>query len=141
MAILSNAAAQAALTAILTELNGPGNAYLRFYTGTPPADADAATTGTLLVTFDLNSADGFGAVGDLAPGAYCDTTAVVPLTVAAAATGTATYFRIFDNAGLGACAIQGTLGEGTGDIQLNSVNLQVGVNVTLNSLRLVVPEQ
>ena len=52
-----------------------------------------------------------------------------------AAAGTAGYFRIVDNAGTTA-HVQGTCGQGTGDLSLDNTNIAVGQTVSVNSFTL-----
>lgn len=102
-------------------------AKLRVYTGAVPANTAAAVTGTLLLDITLAS--------DWAANASAGTKALsgVPLTGTAAAAGTAGYFRIVDSAGTTA-HVQGTCGQGTGDLSFDNATFVSGQNVTINSL-------
>ena len=109
---------------------------LLIFTGTPPASADTAATGTLLATETL-PATSFGAAGTPAGGI---TMAGTPLTVNAVATGTAGYFRLqlsTDSAATGTSdrRLQGTCTAtgGGGDMTFDNVNLTSGSPVNLTS--------
>ena len=102
------------------------SAILRIYTGTQPATCATATSGTQLVTMTL-PATYFAAA---ASGAMAFTGT---WTGTAAATGTAGYFRIWDNA-VANCHAQGSVtvtGSG-GDLTTASTTITSGdtVNVT-----------
>ena len=84
---------------------------LRLYTGTPPADCAAATTGTLLVELTLPSdwmSNASGGVKALT-GTWSGT---------ATTGGTAGYFRLFDSAGT-TCHEQGTVAATGADMNLS----------------------
>ncbi|GIV51045.1 MAG: hypothetical protein KatS3mg038_1566 [Candidatus Kapaibacterium sp.] len=119
----------AQLDAVETTI-GP-SPLLRIFTGSPPADCAAASTGTLLVEFALpsdwmaNSTSGTkGATG-------------TPWQAAAVATGTAGYFRIFNNAGT-QCHLQGLVAitGGTGELILDNTSIATGQNVSIQSFTL-----
>jgi hypothetical protein len=104
---------------------------LRIFTGTPPATCADPSTGTLLVEFTLpadwmaNSTSGTkGAAG-------------TPWQAAAVATGTAGYFRIFNNAGT-QCHLQGLVAitGGTGELILDNTSIATGQNVSIQSFTL-----
>lgn len=100
---------------------------LRIYTGSKPADCDAAATGTLLAEITCPSdwmAAASGGTKVLA-GSW---------TVAAAAGGTAGHYRIVDNAGT-TCHEQGsiTLTGGGGDMTLDNTNITAGQTVTITA--------
>ena len=108
---------------------------LLVYSGAAPASADTLPSGVLLATETLPSGS-FAVAGTPAGGI---TMAGVPLTVNAAATGTAGYFRLQMSADSGATGtadkrLQGTcsLTGGGGDMTFDNVNLTSGsaVNVT-----------
>lgn len=102
---------------------------LKIWTGAPPANCAAADTGTLLDTMTLpadwmaNAASGSKSLS----GSW---------TSAAAASGTAGYFRIYD--GSGACHIQSTItaAGGGGDMIASSVTLTLGDTETVTQFTL-----
>lgn len=104
------------------------SAKLRIYTGAAPANCAAAATGTLLVEMAL-PADWMAAASagsKVKAGSWTGT---------GAAAGVAGYFRIVDNAGTTA-HIQGTCGQGTGDMSLDNTNIAIGQTVTVNTFTL-----
>ena|SRR3990167_1074926 len=105
------------------------SAILRIRTGAAPADCAAADTGTVLVTITcpadyMNAASG-GTKTKL--GTWQDTSAD--------ATGTAAHFRLYDSAGTTA-HLQGTVGQGSGDLSLDNTSIVSGQTVTINTFTL-----
>ncbi len=97
------------------------SAILEIRTGSPPADCATASSGTLLASCTLpsdwmNAASGGTMTKN---GTWQDTSAN--------GTGTAGYFRIFDNAGT-TCHIQGTvtLTGGGGDMTVDNTSFVTG---------------
>ncbi len=102
---------------------------LEIRTGAQPADCSQASTGTILVTIalpaDWMAAAAAGAKAFL--GTWQD--------ASADAAGTAAHFRVYNNQSTKdgtTCFIQGTVGQGSGDLSLNNTTLAAGqeVNVT-----------
>lgn len=110
---------------------GTGAATLKIYTGSQPATADTAASGTLLATFTLND-PAFGA----ASGGTI-TLAGTPKTVAAAATGTAGWFRIETSTPTN--VLDGSVGTSGNQINLNTTSITSGVNVTITSGTITMP--
>ena len=104
------------------------SAKLRIYTGSAPANCAAAATGTLLVDMAL-PADWMNAAS------AASKTKLGTWSGTGAAAGTAGYFRIVDNAGTTA-HVQGTCGQGTGDLSLDNTNIAIGQTVSVNSFTL-----
>ena len=104
------------------------SAKLRIYTGSAPANCAAAATGTMLVEMAL-PADWMNAAS------AASKTKLGTWSGTGAAAGTAGYFRIVDNAGTTA-HVQGTCGQGTGDLSLDNTNIAVGQTVAVNSFTL-----
>lgn len=104
------------------------SAKLRIYTGAAPANCAAAATGTLLVDMAL-PADWMNAAS------AASKTKLGTWTGTGAAAGTAGYFRITDSAGTTA-HVQGTCGQGTGDLQLDNTSIAVSQTVTVNTFTL-----
>jgi len=92
------------------------------YSGSAPANADAAATGTLLATIPTG-------VSAWATPSGGSAALVSSLVVAATATGTAGYARLVK----GALTIQGSVGVGTGDFALDSLSLVSPNNTTLTN--------
>lgn len=104
---------------------------IEIYTGSQPATADSAPSGTLLATFTLGS-PGFGAASD-----GVITLEDTPLTVAAGETGTAGWFRMSkanDDE-----VLDGTVGVSGEQINLNTTSITSGVNVTITSGTITMP--
>lgn len=122
---LAQLTANAMADAITTRIGTSGK--LRIYSGTEPATADTALSGnTLLADFTL-SATAFGAASS-----GTITLNGTPLTVAAAASGTATFFRILKSDAT-TVVCQGTVATSGGQLNLNTTAITASVNVTVTS--------
>lgn len=118
-----NAKANAAVD-LLDAGAGPG--LLRFYSGSQPASANDAATGTLLVEFELaDPAFGNASSGVATANAISDTPAV--------ATGTAGYWRALDSDAN--VVIQGTVTAtgGGGDAEINTTSIVSGTDVSVTA--------
>lgn len=138
---LSNAAAIAACDALagLPDV-GAGDAALQIYAGALPTDTDTAIGAqTLLVEFALPNPL-FAAAIDASPGAIAVGDVGNIPTEQATATGTATFFRILNADG--DAVFQGTVTavSGGGDLEISSTSIITGIDVTVVSLSLVMPE-
>jgi hypothetical protein len=113
-------AMMAALLAAFDEGAGPGK--LRIYTGSQPANADTAASGTLLLEFTLNDP------------AFTESGGVLTLDVSptltddALATGTAGWGRFVDSDD--EAIIDGLVGS---EITLSDTSLETGQTVTVTS--------
>jgi len=115
------------LDAIETEIGT--SPILKIRTGAAPADCAAADSGTVLVTMTLPS-DWMAAAAAGAKaksGTWQDPTAD--------AAGTAAHFRIYDSGGVVA-HLQGTVGQGSGDLSLDNVVIAAGQTVTITAFTL-----
>lgn len=104
------------------------SAKLRIYTGSAPANCAAAATGTMLVEMALPS-DWMSAAASgvkAKTGTWSGT---------GAASGTAGYFRIVDNAGT-TCHVQGTAGTSGTDMILDNASIASTQAVTVNTFQL-----
>lgn len=118
--------------------------FLRIYTGSAPATADAAVTGTLLCTISVNSS-GTGVNFDTA--AAAGVLAKAPAEVWSgvnAATGTAGYFRHTAAGDTGALSttqsrIQGNVGVTGSDLNLTSVSLVNAATQTIDFYTVAMP--
>lgn len=99
---------------------------LRMYTGTPPANVADAASGTLLVEMALPS-------DWLAAASAGTKTKSGTWQGVATGTGTAGYWRIWDNAGT-TPHIQGTVGTSAADIILDNTSIVSGQTVTINAV-------
>lgn len=126
MAVLKN------LTITNSAITGTATApVLRIRSGTVPANCAAADTGLSLAEISLTTT----ALNAAASGAVSKNGTWV--TGSAINTGTATYFRIYDSAGV--CHVQGTVSTnaGTGDMKLGaSVTINTGQVVTISTFTL-----
>lgn len=123
------AKAAAALDAVLTGIcntGGPTPGQFRIYTGSAPATADAAATGTLLSTAVIGDGviDAFNATNTTTLVATGVTSRLSPAAFARdtniANTGTAGYWRIYDAAGV--CRLQGSVGTSGAELNLNTTS-------------------
>lgn len=110
------------------------SAKLNIFTGSAPATAGAAATGTMVVQYSLAS--------DWAAAASGGTKALsnLPLSTTAAASGSAGYFRIYDSSNT-TCSVQGTCsntGDG-GDLTLDNVVLNSGQTVNITAFTITAP--
>lgn len=105
------------------------SAILKIRTGAQPADCATADAGTVLATLTLPS-DWMAAASSGAKaksGTWQDTSAD--------AAGTAAHFRIYDSGG-STCHLQGSVGIGSGDLQLDNTNIQTAQNITITAFQL-----
>jgi hypothetical protein len=114
------------------------NVSLLIYTGLPPATADAAPSGTLLVAINL-PADwlaGAAAAEKAKSGTWSGT---------ASGTGTAGHFRICNGSPTDACQVQGnvdlTSASPTADLTLDNTSITAGQTVTISSFKFVAGNQ
>lgn len=101
---------------------GPGAATIKIYDGTRPATAGSTTT--LLVTLTCSDPSFAAASGGTM------TLATVTAATAVAA-GTATWARVSDSTGT--FVFDCSVGTSGADINLNSVSLSIGQNVSITS--------
>jgi hypothetical protein len=113
--------------------------FMKFYGGSAPASADAAVTGTLLVTVSNNST-GTGITFDSA--ASAGTIAKNPAETWSGTIGTGgvvTHFRLVAAGDTGALStteprVQGTVGTGGTDIVVGNTTLVLSATFTVNFL-------
>lgn len=105
-----------------------GGRTLSIYTGTQPATANDAATGTKLVDITIN---GFNAAAS--GSATLDTS--TPNTGVAVAAGTAGWGRITGTTGV----IDGTVGTSGTDFTINSTSVSSGATVTLTAMTITQP--
>lgn len=102
-----------------------GGGTLVAYAGTAPTGPNEALAGdTVLATFTFSAASAQGS-----PSAGSMTLAFSATTVAAVATGTATFFRVLNSGGT--ALIQGTIGTSGADWNLSSTAITSGDNVSI----------
>lgn len=132
--IISQAAALAAIALIHAGIDaGAGPGQLEIYSGTRPANPEAAVPGgaVLLVEFELAD-PAFAAPTMVGSTATANANAVA--AVNGLANGTATWFRIVDSDGV--AKIDGSVTDqtGTGDLKLATTTIVAGVPVTVVAL-------
>lgn len=117
-AAVRNARAQSVETAI------GATAVLKIRTGAQPATVATADSGTVLATLTL-PADWLSCTAGVASllGTWQD--------LSADAAGVAGHFRVYASDGTTA-HLQGSVGQGTGDMQLNNTNIALGQPVTIS---------
>lgn len=99
-------------------------------TGAQPANCAAANSGTVLATINLPSdwlAAASGGTKSILGGPWQDTSAD--------AGGVAAHFRIHNTAGT-VCEMQGSVGQGSGDLQLDNTTLVLGQTVSITAFSL-----
>ena len=132
---IPTASRNAACDAVVDRFDaGAGAGHVEIRTGSQPASANDAATGTILADFTLSDP----AFGASATGVA--TVDVTPaLTVAADATGTAGWFRGYDSDDNGIIDGSCTVTGGGGDMTLNTTSLVATVNVTITSWTITMP--
>jgi hypothetical protein len=112
---------------------GAAAATLEIRTGTQPASANDAATGTLLASVTLAD-PAFGAASS---GAV--SLAATPLSATGVADGTAGWFRIEDSDGN--AVVDGSVSAtgGGGDLQLNTTTISTGVDFDIESGTFTIP--
>lgn len=136
---LSNQAADAMLSAIGTLCNG---GKLIIYSGTEPATANTALSGnTVLAQLTLN-ATAFGAPDASGADRFITANAITADSDADAS-GTATFFRIFDSSGTLVTDVvyQGTAGTSGQQLNLNNTSIIAGYEVSISSLTITMPTE
>lgn len=138
-ATVMNISAEAALLgldAIVDNLDSEaGAAVIKGYTGSQPADPDAATTGTLLFTLVMSD-PAFGAAADQADGTVQAAASAISDDTSADATGTLGYCRVSasaDGAAETDPQIDGEAGTSGADFNFNTVSIVSGATVSMTS--------
>lgn len=132
MAIQMNAATRNARLDTIESTNG-SSCSLEIRTGSAPANCATAGSGTVLATINL-PADWMAAAsgGSKAKsGTWQD--------ASADATGTAGHFRVYNSQATKdetTCFMQGTCGQGSGDMSLDNTSLASGQNFTVTGFTL-----
>ena len=131
---ISTAARNAACDAIVDLIDVGGTGIIEIRTGSQPASANDAASGTLLGTLTF-SATAFGAASS-----GVATAASITDDSSADATGTAGWFRVKD--GAGATIFDGditTTAVGTGDMTLNNTSITAGGTISVTSFTFTIP--
>lgn len=135
---IAAATAIIACDAIVDDVDGASTAaHLKIYSGTVPAYADTAITDqTVLADITLNR-PAFGNAAADAGNHWAESDLDVDPALAdssADASGTASFFRIIDDAS--ACIVQGTVGTAEADLILNTTSIVKTANVSITSLQM-----
>ena|ERR1022692_1054641 len=101
------------------------SAKLKIFSGAVPANCAASDTSGLLATIICPS-DWMNAA------ASGQKTLLGTWSVAASGSGTALSFRIYASDGT-TCGVQGTVGQGSGDLSLDNTNIASGQTVTVTT--------
>lgn len=117
--------------------------FIKIYSGPPPADADAAVTGTLLTTISNNSTGTGVTLGSAAAGVISKAGAET-WSGTNAATGTAGYFRHVAAGDTGVLSttekrIQGVVALAGGEINLASVSLVSAATQVIDAYSIALP--
>ena len=123
---ISAASRNAAVNAIVDQLDGAAS-VVKIYAGAID-DPDVAATQTLLATLTC-ATPAFGAASDDGTTSTATAGAIADETNAVA--GTAAWFRAETSGG--ACVCQGTVGVGSGDLQLNTTSISTGGTVSVTA--------
>lgn len=134
---ISNVGAKAMLDALTALLNVGGAGSLRFYSGTAPADADAALSGNTLLAQLTLSATSFGASTDANPNALATANSITQDS-SADATGTATFARLYTNGGT--CVWQGNVATASACVVVVTTSIVATQPVSCSSFTLTQPE-
>lgn len=114
------------------ETDAGTSAILKIRTGSQPATCATADSGTVLATLNLPS-DWMAAASSgtkAKSGTWEDT--------AADASGTAAHFRIYKSDGT-TCIMQGSVGQGSGDLSLDNTSLVAGQSVSVSGFTFTAP--
>lgn len=130
---LTTAAASALADAFSALVDaGAGAGTLIIYSGTEPATANTALSGNTVLATLIFSDPAFPAASS-----GVATANAITADTSADATGTATFFRIQDSNSV--VRAQGTVGTSGQQLNLNSVAITTGVQVSISSLTFTVP--
>lgn len=105
------------------------SALLTLRTGAQPADCATANSGTVISTINCPSDWMAAASGGTKAksGTWTDSSAD--------ATGTPAHFRLHDSGGT-VCHMQGSVGQGSGDLSLDNTTVVAGQAITINTFTL-----
>lgn len=117
---------------------GAGAGLLRIYSGSAPATADAAASGTLLAELTMSD-PAFGGATDANPGATATANSITQDS-SANATDTAGYARIVDSNGNTCFQLSVSATGGGGELQLATLSITSGQPVQVTSCTITMPE-
>jgi hypothetical protein len=126
----SDASIKGAVDSIATLLN---TGFLEIWTGAQPGDANQALTGTKLAKLALSATFAPASVASGSTGSRLVTATANAITTSAAlATGTAGYFALLKADDTTVVAM-GSVGTASADLNLNTLALVSGVNVSVSA--------
>lgn len=135
---VTQAVAVAMANAYAAAVDAGTAAVLIIYSGTAPANADAALSGNTVLAQLTMSATAFGSPTDTGSAARLTANAITADS-SADATGTASFFRILTQAG-GTVTSQGTVGTSASDLILNTTAITLGSTVSVTAATVDFPE-
>lgn len=133
---ITSAAAQSMMNALETAIDAGTAAVIIIYSGTMPTDANAALSGNTVLSTLVCSAT-FAPTATAANPSVLTANAIANDTNAAA-TGTATFFRILTQAA-GTVVAQGTVGTASADLILNTTSITSGSTVAITAATISLP--
>lgn len=134
----SQVAAKAGLDALLAVLNTGGAGHIVIMTGSPPANLEAADTGTTLATLTLSATAFPASANSSSPRGAIATASAITSDTNAANTGTAGYFRARN--GSGTNSMQGNCGTASADMILNTTSIVSGATVSCSAWTVTLPD-
>ncbi len=129
MAVQLSVSARNAMLDELELLIGP-DPILKIRTGSAPANCATADSGTVLATIVLS----YNWMNDASGGSKSKSSDTWQ-DASADASGTAAHFRLYELTGT-TCHLQGTVGVGTGDLQVDNTTFASGQSFTITSFTL-----
>ena len=134
---ISNDAAQGMLTALGQKIDAGTAAIIQIRSGAQTTNVEDTPTGTVLAELTC-AATAFSGISDTNPGARA-TFAAITADSSADASGTAGHFRILTQAG-GTAVAMGSVGTTGCDLNLNTVAITAGSQVSITSATIDQPE-
>lgn len=134
LSTIARNAAGDAIVSLLDEGSAAVNGYIEIRSGTKPASPQTAATGTLLSTLQLaNPAFPAFANGSAAANTIADDSNI-------AASGAASWFRMYDRDGTAVMDGDVTITGGGGDIEFDNINFIQGGTVSISTLTATMPQ-
>ncbi|MEW7987894.1 MAG: hypothetical protein AB2799_19075 [Candidatus Thiodiazotropha sp.] len=131
---LANASQQAAMDAVVDLIDGgAGAGTIQIRSGTQPADANSAATGTLLATLTFSD-PAFGATNT----SGVATASAITDDTSADATGTAAWARVLDSNS--SVIFDCDVGTSGATINLNTTSITAGGTVSITSFTMTHPD-
>lgn len=125
-------------TGLTASIDAGTAAVINIYSGTPPANADAALSSNTLLAQLTCSATAFSGITDTGTAARA-TFGAITNDSSADNTGTASFFRILTQSG-GTVIGQGAVGTSSTELVLNTTSITAGSTVSISSATIDLPE-